>query len=73
MTATNWFRTRRDQLGLTQRQIALELGCTVASVSNWERGEALPRLGQAPNLARVYQVSIDDIIRAIGTCVALSA
>ena len=32
-------RKRRQQLGLTQAQLATDLGVTVTTVARWERGE----------------------------------
>ena len=34
----------RQRLGLTQREFALKIGTTIASVSMWERGQVKPKL-----------------------------
>lgn len=37
-------RKRREELGLTQRDIALALGKTVQTISNWETGLYEPKM-----------------------------
>ncbi|MBD1838070.1 helix-turn-helix transcriptional regulator [Coleofasciculus sp. FACHB-64] len=37
-------KRRREELGLTQRDVALALGKTVQTVSNWETGLYEPKL-----------------------------
>jgi transcriptional regulator with XRE-family HTH domain len=61
----NFFLQRREQLGKTQREIALALEMTTSAVSSWERGIAVPKIGLADKLAAVYQVSADRIIKEI--------
>lgn len=39
----NFILERRQQLGLTQRDIATELGCSPSQVSSWEQGAMKPR------------------------------
>lgn len=39
-----WLLLRRRALGLTQKQIAVELGITSQTVSNWETSKAIPTL-----------------------------
>lgn len=36
-------RKARQQLGLSQGQLAAKLGTTVTTISNWERGQRTPR------------------------------
>ena len=60
-TATNFFRTQRDKLGLTQRRVAIALDVTVQAVSSWERGETFPRMAMIERLATVYQVTPERI------------
>lgn len=45
------FRERRQQLGLTQRQLARELGVTETTVARWERGERVMANGIMVRLA----------------------
>lgn len=57
----NYFKQRREELGLTQRDIALKLGMTTTAVSLWENGDSLPRITLFYRLADVYQVSVERI------------
>lgn len=60
----NWFRRRRTDLGMTQREVALAIGCTETCVANWERGLP-PRIQSAPTLAKAYRADVDEVCRAI--------
>lgn len=61
----NFFKGRREELGLTQRDIALRLEITDSAVSAWECAEAAPRLKLSAKLAEIYGVSESKIIREI--------
>ncbi|MEQ9551891.1 MAG: helix-turn-helix transcriptional regulator [Coleofasciculus sp. G3-WIS-01] len=57
-------KSRRDQLGLTQRDVAIAVNVSVQTVSNWETGryrEAKLTLPQVKALCRVLQWTIDDL------------
>jgi transcriptional regulator with XRE-family HTH domain len=54
----NFFRARRDELGLTQKQVADALGLTTSAISAWEIGVATPRDEIRLKVAEVYQVSL---------------
>lgn len=51
----------RGQHGMTQEQLAEQLGISHQSVSKWESGATIPDVMLFPELARIFQVSIDDI------------
>lgn len=51
----------RRERGLTQEQLAHILNVSVAAVSKWESGNNRPDLEILPNLAEVFQVSIDSL------------
>jgi transcriptional regulator with XRE-family HTH domain len=72
-TAQNFFRTRREALGLTQREVAGQLDVAIASVCNWESGKNLPRLSMLGKLAEVYQVSTDELAREVAGPTALAS
>ena len=48
---TSLIRVARLKKGLTQRQLGDRLGVTVASVSGWEQGDALPDSRKLAGLA----------------------
>jgi transcriptional regulator with XRE-family HTH domain len=65
-TSENFFRTRREELGITQRVIADRLRMTCAAVSSWERG-GIPSLALVPRLAEIYGVSAARLLREMLT------
>jgi transcriptional regulator with XRE-family HTH domain len=55
----------REAKSLTQMEVAVKIGTTPTTVSNWERGAQEPRLAQIQALAKLYGVSADEIIQAV--------
>lgn len=53
-------RLRREK-GLTQEQLANELGISYQAVSKWETGNSCPDLAALPLLADLFGVSIDTL------------
>lgn len=53
----------RNIKGLTQEQIADEIGISRQSYAKWEQGETLPDIDKCDRLARFYGVSIDSLMR----------
>ncbi|OUO90191.1 transcriptional regulator [Gordonibacter sp. An230] len=52
----------RKKQGMSQQQVASVLGVTRQTVSNWECGQGAPALDKAGELARLYGVSLDDLV-----------
>lgn len=52
----------RTQAHLTQLQLAEMLNYSDKAVSKWERGEAIPDLRVLIQLAKIYNITVDDII-----------
>ena len=52
----------RKEAGLSQEELADRLAVSRQAVSKWERGEALPDTDNLIRLARLYNVSIDEIV-----------
>ena len=52
----------RKQAGLSQEDLADKLAVSRQAVSKWERGEALPDTDNLIRLAKLYNVSIDEIV-----------
>ena len=51
----------REARGMSPVQLAATLGVSLATVYNWESGKFEPRASQLRALARVFEVSMDDI------------
>lgn len=54
-------KTLRDELGLTQHQVANILGMKQPVIGRWERGVVTPSLQNAIRLCSVYSVSLDQL------------
>ena len=54
------FKKLRESKGLTQRDIAVAIGATVQTISNWERVGAASRL-TVPQVAKLCRVLGEDV------------
>lgn len=52
----------RGAAGLTQMGLADKLGISYQAVSNWERGASMPDISKLPELAEIFNVSIEEIL-----------
>ena len=55
-------RAHRDELGLTQAELADKLGLTYSSVSQWESGRATPRTPILRQLADLFDTTVADLM-----------
>lgn len=53
----------RNEKGLTQHQLAKNLGYSEQSVARWENGISEPSLEQLIALSKYFQISIDELIK----------
>ena len=51
----------RKKQGLTQEELAKELGVTNQSVSKWESAQCCPDISLIPKLAEIFDISIDEL------------
>ncbi|MDO5734346.1 MAG: helix-turn-helix transcriptional regulator [Eubacteriales bacterium] len=58
--ANNIQRFRKTKM-LTQDQLAEQLGVSSQAVSKWENGASCPDIALLPELAKIFEVSIDEI------------
>lgn len=54
-------REHREKNNMTQEQLSSRLNIDRSSVAKWETGEAMPRSDKLPELARIFNCSIDDL------------
>ncbi len=52
----------RVNAGMTQSQVAKELGVVNKTISNWESGKSIIKAFQLMSLCQLYGVSVDNII-----------
>ena len=52
----------RKKYGYSQQALADELSITRQTISNWECGQGAPTLDKALELAKIYHISLDDLM-----------
>ena len=57
----NLFHARKKS-GLSQETVAEKLGVSRQTVSKWEANETLPDIRQSKMMARLYHISLDELI-----------
>ena len=63
MNLANNIKDARIRSGLTQAELAKRIGTDQKAISGYERGTRSPKLDKIPKLAKVLQVSIDDLVQ----------
>lgn len=53
----------REKNNLLQKELAKKIGVKVTTLSMWETGNSKPKLVMLPKLAKVFNVSIDEIVK----------
>ena len=53
----------RKQSGLTQARLAEKLNYSDKAISKWERGESMPDVLTLVQLAELFEIAVDDLIR----------
>lgn len=64
MPQENPIRAARLKQKLSQERLGIEVGVTKAAVSSWESGAKLPAPATAIKLAKVLNVSLDQVYGA---------
>lgn len=52
----------RKRLGLTQDQLAEQLGVTAQAVSKWENDQSCPDITMLPKLAEIFGITTDELL-----------
>ena len=55
--------SRRKQLGLSQNDLARQLGVDQTAVHTWERGKAMPNAKRLPAIAKILKCSVDELLQ----------
>ena len=63
MTLSEKILSLRTQRGLSQLELAEQLGVSRQSVSKWETGQSVPDLDKLIKLADLFGVSVDELVR----------
>ena len=53
---------KRKEHNMTQMQLADALGISFQAVSNWERGNSMPDISKLPELAELFDCSIEELL-----------
>ena len=56
-------KDKRTGLGLSQEQLAEQLGVTRQTIANWEKGKTYPDIGSVLKLSDLYSVSLDELLK----------
>lgn len=62
LNISSFIRQKRKEQNLTQDQLAEQLGITKASVSKWELGQSYPDITMLPDLAALFDCTIDELV-----------
>lgn len=57
------FAAARKKAGLNQVDAAKALGVTQGAISMWENGRTKPRSNQIVEIAKLYGVTVDELLR----------
>ncbi len=60
-----YIKTCRKNAGLTQEQIAEKMDVATVTVQNWENGKMTPKLSRLMDLAAVFNVPVENLIKEI--------
>ena len=56
-------RSQRNQMGLSQEELAEEIFVSRQSISNWEWGSKYPDLDSLLALSTLFEISLDHLVK----------
>ena len=62
MNLGNQLYQTRKKVGLSQESVAEKLGVSRQTISKWETDETVPDIYQAKKLAKIYHLSLDELM-----------
>ena len=63
MQVGNQIKKYRDQLHLSQEQLAEKIYVTRQTISNWETNKSYPDIHSLVLLSQIFNVSIDQLVK----------
>ena len=66
-------RELRNEQGISQEQLAIKVGVSRQAVTKWETGAGAPDIENLATLARVFGVTVDEILNGGAATTATSA
>lgn len=57
------FTLLRKEMGLTQEKMAEKCGVSRTALAKWERGITIPDVYMIDNIARIFNVTLDELVR----------
>lgn len=63
MTVGEKIKTARLKKGLSQRKMAELLGVSQPAYLEWEHGDSVPNWARMKSIARVLEISLDELAR----------
>ncbi len=57
-----FIKEKRNELGLTQKELAERLGVSDKSISKWENGKCLPDFSIFNDLCKELKISINELL-----------
>ena len=73
MELGNRLATLRKEKGISQEELASQLGVSRQAVSKWETGESEPETANLVALAKIYNVSLDELVTGDTTTPVIEA
>lgn len=58
----NKFKKARLIAGITQNELAEELGVSAVTVHNWESGECFPRVKRLRSIASALHTTVEELL-----------
>lgn len=64
----NPLKNKRQELKMTQKEMALRLGYSLKTIEGYERGIRFPPIDKLMKIARAYQMTNEELIEYIEYC-----
>ena len=62
MSIAEQIKQKREELNMTQEELAEQLDISRQAVSKWERGESIPDLPTLVQLAELFDITVNDLL-----------